>query len=107
MTDSDKRDAEVEKTLALLGGINRVRPSPYLADRVLRILDDRGRAPARGPSRGLRLAIAGIIALVIFNVFTLLGAPNRVRSSSTADAAALDSLALEYGLKPQVLQELE
>ncbi len=107
MTHGDTRENEVEKTLGLLGGIGRLPPPPGFTERVMRGLSERRMTSSRAVSPGLRFAIAGILALIACNLFTIFGTGARTPAQSAAESAAIDSLAVEYRLTANEFQDLE
>jgi protein-disulfide isomerase-like protein with CxxC motif len=101
MINGDKRDQEVKRTLDLLERIDRVSPSPFLADRVMRRLEERQQVPARMMTRTVCYALAGLIALAALNALTVIRSGTRVERRDTDQTGAVDSLAVEYGLTTQ------
>ncbi len=96
MNPLDKCDEEAERTLNLFTKINRVQSNPYLADKVMRrIAEQRDERPAFTP-RAYRLALAGLLLLIIGNVFSLVEI--RSHGSTQENADPVQSIVAEYHL---------
>ncbi len=107
MINGDKRENEVRKTLDLLNGIERVPPPAFLAVNVMQALAGRRGGRARNVSRGLRFAVAGLVALAALNVLTIVHAGTAAGTGMPDPAAAADSLARAYRLTLTVYQDAE
>jgi len=107
MINGDKREHEAGKTLDLLDRIERVPPPPSLAANVMRALERRHEGRAPHVSRGLRLAVAGLAALAVMNVLTLVHAGTASGSGTPTPAAAADSLAPAYRLTLEIYKDAE
>ena len=96
MSNEERIEREVERTLRALDGLPGPQANPFLATRIVALLEAEGTAGVRGASTRLRLASIALGIVVVLNILMAV----RVLGSGTQPSdreQLVASLSAEFG----------